>query len=295
MGSQSKRKKGTKDQRNTITDIKRQIDQDAARTALQPSLEVDYSPAGVGLPEIIRVTDNLDLSNQTRTAPFNTTTLNLWLKLNGNYNDYSNEKNPVYAHISQRNKAFMTPGKFGAHAANLNWPSYPVAHQGDCIIIPDSTPVQLDFTNGFSYSMWIYPRAPAGSNPSRLIQKRTDSSNHFQLIFDDFRLLHSQVTEAGTPRRRTHVTPVTLNTWSHVVFTDTGSASEIYLNKIAGSAGSVDLGAPSSLATYLVFGMLMPTGAGDYGFRGGMDEIMYIKGAALNQTQVNSLFDNNSF
>jgi hypothetical protein len=61
MGSQSKRKKGTKDNRSIITDIKRETDQDANRTALLPSFEgLAYSPVGICQTDYVDVTDTID-------------------------------------------------------------------------------------------------------------------------------------------------------------------------------------------------------------------------------------------
>jgi len=61
MGSQSKRKKGTKDNRNIITDIKRETDQDANRTALQPTFEgINYSALLVCQTDYVNVTDTVD-------------------------------------------------------------------------------------------------------------------------------------------------------------------------------------------------------------------------------------------
>src|SRR6266498_1037471 len=103
MGSQHKKKKGNKDVRTVINDMKREADMTASRTAIQPRFEIGYSPLGISTMDWVHVTDSIDMSQQTVTAPFNTTTLNLWLKLNGNYRDYSNELNVIYPHIAQKN------------------------------------------------------------------------------------------------------------------------------------------------------------------------------------------------
>lgn len=71
MGSQSKRKKGTKDNRSIVSDIKRETDQDANRTALQPTFEgLAYSPVGITQTDYVDVTDSIDpLQTNAPTAP----------------------------------------------------------------------------------------------------------------------------------------------------------------------------------------------------------------------------------
>src|SRR5262245_37109310 len=68
MGSQSKRKKGTKDTRNITTDLKRDADQDAMRTALEPSFEgVQYTNIVASNTSFLEVYETL--SNETTSLP----------------------------------------------------------------------------------------------------------------------------------------------------------------------------------------------------------------------------------
>jgi Concanavalin A-like lectin/glucanases superfamily/Fibronectin type III domain len=79
MGSQSKRKKGTKDNRSIVSDIKRETDQDANRTALQPTFEgLAYSPVGISQTDYVDVTDTIDpLQTNAPTAPAQVTGLDV--------------------------------------------------------------------------------------------------------------------------------------------------------------------------------------------------------------------------
>ncbi len=61
MGTQSKRKKGTKDNRSITSDLKRESEQDANRTALLPTFDsIAYSPAGISQTDYVDVSDSID-------------------------------------------------------------------------------------------------------------------------------------------------------------------------------------------------------------------------------------------
>jgi len=63
MGSHRRKKKGTSDNRSIVSDIKRQADQDALRTALQPTFEgTTYTPAIVAITDFVNVTESVDPS-----------------------------------------------------------------------------------------------------------------------------------------------------------------------------------------------------------------------------------------
>jgi hypothetical protein len=86
MGSQSKRKKGTKDNRSIVNDIKRETDQDANRTALQPSFEgLAYSPVGITQTDYVDLTDTIDpLQTNAPPPPAQVTGLNVTVGSNNN-------------------------------------------------------------------------------------------------------------------------------------------------------------------------------------------------------------------
>jgi len=303
MGSQHKKKKGNKDIRTVINDMKREQDQDANRTAMAPKFDIGYSPLGVSTMDFVHVFDIIDESNQTRTAPFNTATLKLWLKLNGNYRDYSNQTNEIYPHIAQKNKAFMQPGpRSASYGGNFNWPSrwadnalHDVAI--DYLLSPDSTPIQLDFTTGFSYWCWIYPREIPGGTSWLLFVKTTDSTNYAEafvssnggLVQVDF-----VVTEAGVSskvKNNTATQPIALNAWSSIGCVYNGTAASIYTNKALGIASTGGTVVPSTTHLYIGGGDRGPIGA-NRGFKGGIAEFMYVKSLALTQTNINNLHDN---
>lgn len=79
MGSQQKKKKGTGDQRNTISDLKREADQDAIRTALQPTIEdISHTPQIVTQKDFVEVSESIDPSQTNApTAPTQVTGLNV--------------------------------------------------------------------------------------------------------------------------------------------------------------------------------------------------------------------------
>src|SRR5215510_3341987 len=108
MGSQSKRRKGTKDQRNTIQDMRREADQDALRVALSPEFEgKDQASPILSAVSYIEVTETL--GSETTGLPgrlavpkiykYNITGppagATLILQLEGNYSDTSGNSNTV--------------------------------------------------------------------------------------------------------------------------------------------------------------------------------------------------------
>jgi hypothetical protein len=62
MGSHHKKKKGTDDSRIIIADIKRDVDQDAVRTALLPSTDHGFNPIMRSMIDFVNVTETTDPS-----------------------------------------------------------------------------------------------------------------------------------------------------------------------------------------------------------------------------------------
>jgi hypothetical protein len=60
VGSQQKKKKGTPDPRLIVSDIKREADQAAVRTALQPTTEVGRNPITRSMIDFVNVTETID-------------------------------------------------------------------------------------------------------------------------------------------------------------------------------------------------------------------------------------------
>jgi len=86
MGSQQKKKKGTGDQRNTISDLKREADQDAIRTAIQPVFEgTTFTPLIVTQKDFVEIWESIDPSQTNApTAPAQVTGLNVVTGSNNN-------------------------------------------------------------------------------------------------------------------------------------------------------------------------------------------------------------------
>jgi hypothetical protein len=63
MGSHRRKKKSTSDNRTIISDLKREADQDALRTALQPTFEgLAYIPSIIAITDFVSVTESVDPS-----------------------------------------------------------------------------------------------------------------------------------------------------------------------------------------------------------------------------------------
>lgn len=209
----------------------------------------------------------------------------LWLPFDGNYNDSSSFGNTVNPSNSS---GFVGSGVFGGDSVKLNSPTAGL----DYVAVPNSTNTALDLVNGFSYSCWIYPTSTTANQ--YILSKWIDASNYIGIAYiGTTAYITVDVWEGGVRRGVKTPTGISLNTWHHVVLTDSGTTTKIYLDKVLSTtANSANFMAATP--TDLIIGNLSGDSTGNLVFRGRIDEVQYFKGVVLTQTQVNNLFATNA-
>lgn len=232
------------------------------------------------------------LSTQANATTYLTSSANLLLPFDGNYNDASSFGNTVN---SSNTSGFAGSGVFGSNSVVLNV----AAGKLDYVAVPNSTNTALDLVNGFSYSCWIYPTSTDTSQ--YILSKWIDSSNYIGIEYQGATSFISvDVWEGGVRRGVKTPTGISLNTWHHVVLTDSGTTTKIYLDKVLSTTSNTAAFA-ASVTTDLIIGGLAgntdvsgSTSPLSQVFRGRIDEFQYFKGVVLTQTQVNNLFATNA-
>jgi hypothetical protein len=205
----------------------------------------------------------------------------LWLKLDNNYADSSGNGNSTGFTTS----TFGTPGKFGSH--------YYVQNTGatsDYLTTVVSTSTALDFTTGFSYSLWVYPSTIPQTG--MILGKITNATNQVEISLSIANELLCYVTEAGVTVGKKFASALTANTWCHVVLTYDAATNTVNLYKDKVAATTSNVSGFGVSRTNLIIG----NGNADLStpFKGRIDEVQYFKGKVLTQTQIDSLFATNS-
>ena len=211
-------------------------------------------------------------------------TPNLWLKLDGNYNDSSGLGNSV---ISSNASGFTGSGKFGSNSVKLNTPTI----GPDYISVTDNSNVQLDLVQGFSYSFWMYPTSNVANQ--YIISKRIDSNNWFTCYFDGTNVI-TDCSDAGAIDSRI-ANSVTLNTWHHIVLVYNGSIVRGFVDTIPPLYPPIGtpVGSVPTTVTNLIIGNLSGSTSGK-AFRGQIDEFQYFKSVRFITVQVNNLYNTNA-
>lgn len=319
MGTQSKRRKGTKDQRQTSHDLKREKDQDAMRTAIAPTFEgLNYTNLICSQISFVNVWDTL--GPETSALPQRLSksgrylykitgvppAVTLQLQLDGNFTDSSGNSNPV---LQQGTNGFVGSGKFGTNAWRCNYPSDPntdLIAVGDGVNQANNGLVSMVPGGGFSISLWIFPQdiSPnTGNGYRRVIAWKVDqySGNtpvyYWRLEFDPTSGIMRFVVKDSTGFwGATAPVPITAGAWYHVVGVyDTSSGMSCYVNRSPGSdAGFSVINYVGSGTDYrLSFGYMFMD-IDDTHFEGYYDAIQYFN-FALNYDQVNNLFQYNTY
>jgi hypothetical protein len=221
-------------------------------------------------------------SGTTTGTPPPPTGATLWLPLNNSFADASGNSNTA----AGTGVIFGTPGRYGSHFATVNNSTTTLA---DSISVSASTSTALDFTNGFSYSFWIYQTA-TGTGNQAFFSKQTDASNYATAYIDQG-ILSASVRHAGTAYFSPSTT-ISINTWYHIVVTYNPATHVTKFYKDSVETTTPNAIGISSGQTNLVIGN--GRSSLDYPFKGRIDEFMYFKGVVLTQTQVNNLYATNT-
>lgn len=221
----------------------------------------------------------------------------LWMALNNSYSD-SMGLNSTFNRIAAGNTAFATAGVFGSHYAQLNIPSIPNTITPDHIGAIDNINCQLDFTNGFSFSLWIKPSditPTSGANSERvIITKGNFNANNINIGIDSTGRLFGDINFSSTHYHKRDTVAISTTAFTHVVvtFNPTTNTLLLYKNKVSqttvGSLTSTQLGGYTNLTIgHDSYNADLTT------YEGAIDELQYFK-VVLTQTQVNNLFTTNT-
>jgi hypothetical protein len=286
LGSHHKKKKKTPSINVIVTDIKRDQDQDATRTAIQPSFEgITYMPSIRSMIDFVNVTETMD-SSQTGYV----ITPSFWLALNNNLTESS--ASGFSGTISQTGLTYGTPGQFGSHYAILN----SAGETTDIIQVSDlGTNTTLSMSTGFSFSFWIRPvDVSALANDRHILDVETAQNDCF-LWLNSAAHLGVRVFENGVQTlTKVHQTVLTNNIWYHVAITFDGIADvlRLYVDKVIDTG--VVTPTPASGPTTTRFDVGLLNGIANTYYEGHVDEIQYFKNGVLSQTNVNNLFATNA-
>ena len=191
-----------------------------------------------------------------------------------------------------KSPSFLLPNELNTSANTANDTGinslYSMDFDGSSYINAGSTPQALVGSNSaYTVSAWVKPDATGNLN----IIGAMDSGNRWY-----FRVLNGHASYAygaasGGNNYQGTATPVTLNTWSHIMFTFDGSTThKIYVNgvlKITQSNGSAQT-ITNSQNAYI--GALNNNGSTQNYFDGQIDEVA-IFNRALNTTEIAALYD----
>lgn len=238
-------------------------------------------------------------ANATTNSP--TATLSLDLQLNNNYTD-STGLNTIFNRIAAGNTAFATTGVFGSHYAQVNVPSIPVATTADHIGATDNVNIQLDFTNGFSYSLWIKPTdisAAAQSSERIILTKGIENADNVNIGIDSNGKLFAYVERLSTGQiyGKRDSAVISTSAFTHVVVTFAPSTNTLLLYKNKVEITTV-LGAGTLINTILggYNNLVLGHDSNNQGltaYEGAIDEVKYYR-IVLSQTQVNNLYNTNN-
>jgi hypothetical protein len=144
-------------------------------------------------------------------------------------------------------------------------------------------------TQPFSISLWVF--ATSFSTSPGIFSNQSSGNGGYELFFTSSGQLHLQFFDGHSHNREVRTsTPLSTNTWYHIVYTDSGSngaSGKLYIN------GVEDTVAVSSTAlSSIVYASSTRIGGDAYSeyFSGYIDEVS-VWGAALNSTQVTALYN----
>jgi len=228
------------------------------------------------------------------------------MHLDNNYIDSSANATPPYAYppfASYTPNGFGTPGKFGSHYWRCNTPVYLPGPFGG---YPDQigwygtagvpTPLEIDYTVGFSWSLWIYP-TDISALPKRrnLVVNIIDDNNVATIQIDPTGVVLFAVRKAGATIRR-QIGGLVINQWQHIaaVYDGVANTVRIYRNAVEGAGSSLTPDYPTGKTDELRFGLSPGAVGEDSYYEGYMDEIQYFKGYRLSAGEVTNLMNTNS-
>lgn len=163
---------------------------------------------------------------------------------------------------------------------------------------------RLSFTDGnkdlpFTISMWVKKIGHYGTSENILLAM--SQTYLFQAEWNCYFLSNNRFFfrkfQTGTQTNRTISTTnaIPLNEWVHIVYSDNGIGNEkIYINGIQIATTITDGGYVKMGFNSYGFGIQTVAGAfyGNTALNGAMDDILIIKNYALNQEDVNYLYNN---
>ncbi len=156
--------------------------------------------------------------------------------------------------------------------------------------IPDNTALT---PSNISLSFWVKPSSyPTSGNVYGLIDKRDDAGNTTGYVLEMYNNSGTQqivwvVSNTGASLMSVNYS-LPLNTWSHVVITQAGTAAVMYVNGV--SIGTATM--TKTLANYAAGLRIGARQDGNY-FKGQIDDVR-LYNYALTQTQVKMLYSNNA-
>lgn len=219
-------------------------------------------------------------------------TPSLLLHLNGDFTDSST--NALVPSFTANGNGFGTPGKFGSNYWKLDTPTHWPSGNIDRIEFnPIPTPLAMDTTTGFSYSLWINPVDLSALSLRRVIvEGGIDASNVWSIQIDSAGIVYFLVKKAGTDYKR-QVTGATTGSWHHIAAVYNASANTVllYRNAVEGASSAVTVEYPT---TATIWRCGTRGGTVNAYYTGWIDEIQYFKGTVLNTTQITNLMNTNT-
>ena len=214
---------------------------------------------------------------------------NLWLKLDGTYADASGFSNTV---TPSNSSGFAGSGQFGGNSVRLNTPTLGL----DNISVTTNTNVELDMTNGFTYSFWFY--SVSTNTTQYILSKRIDANNWMTIYFNGSTGdLSSNMVEAADPISLLGGSGLSLNTWHHVMFVYNGvddTRTFVDTNPPFYGPIGIPMASTPTTTTNLIIGNLSGSTDGTKVFRGRIDELQYFKGQRLDMNQAVKLYNTNN-